>query len=345
MGNHTLLFSSRSLFKSSLIFFCAFAFCLSLLPDAEAQRRGGWGGYRSTPTYRPPLYRPTPKPLTPRPLAPRPLTPRPSPRLGPPPTVWPSPAIKPTDPVTGLKNYKGQVTTKGLPVVKYKDKNYQIPQRGVSKSLNAQRLANEKRIAEGKRWDEKRRQAAKNRLAALAAGTAVAAGASKASASDGGDDLAALAALKKGDGGGSGGGGKTGGTGGGGTGGNATGGSGTGGEKKGLKEAFNKGAVEPPHIKESRILRQAAETKGDFGLGSASREEADRLGKLWVGSGYRVASNGKFLVSADGLRQYRPPSNKPNSKKAWSGVQANFESRSTPSGEWPNNGHLDITDE
>ena len=40
-----------------------------------------------------------------------------------------------------------------------------------------------------------------------------------------------------------------------------------------------------------------------------------------MGEGATVASDGKTLISADGLRQYRPPSFKPNLGK----VQANFE--------------------
>lgn len=53
-----------------------------------------------------------------------------------------------------------------------------------------------------------------------------------------------------------------------------------------------------------------------------------------------TASNGKALVSADGLRQWRPPSYKRNLGK-W---QSNFESRLLPRGQWQGNGHLDITD-
>ena len=61
-------------------------------------------------------------------------------------------------------------------------------------------------------------------------------------------------------------------------------------------------------------------------------------GYKWVGTGYRVASDGKTLVSSDGLRTFRPPSYKPQLRK----VQANFESRATNSGPMQSNGHLDI---
>jgi hypothetical protein len=87
------------------------------------------------------------------------------------------------------------------------------------------------------------------------------------------------------------------------------------------------------------ILRDAARGKGNFGLGSATRAVADKLGRAWVGKGYRVASDGKTLISADGLRQYRPPALKPNL-----GIQqANFERRLSPAAQWLGNGHLDVT--
>lgn len=87
------------------------------------------------------------------------------------------------------------------------------------------------------------------------------------------------------------------------------------------------------------ILRDAVKGKGNFGLGEASAGDADALGEAWVGSGARLASDGKTLVSQDGLRQYRPPSYKPGVGK----TQANFESRQVPQGQWQSNGHLDIS--
>jgi len=94
--------------------------------------------------------------------------------------------------------------------------------------------------------------------------------------------------------------------------------------------------------KEISILRDAAKGKGNFGLGSGTRIEADKLGRTWVGDGYKVASDGKTLISKDGMRQYRPPSYKPKLGK----IQANFERRlpSLQTKEWHSNGHLDITD-
>lgn len=96
--------------------------------------------------------------------------------------------------------------------------------------------------------------------------------------------------------------------------------------------------------KEIGILRDAAKGKGNFGLGSGSRAEADKLGKAWVGDGARVASDGKTLVSKDGLSVYRPPSAKPNSPHATTGVQASFERKIEVGGRPISNGHLDIVD-
>jgi RHS repeat-associated protein len=92
------------------------------------------------------------------------------------------------------------------------------------------------------------------------------------------------------------------------------------------------------------ILRDATVKKGNFGLGSATRNKADELGRDWVGKDHTVASDGKTLISKDGLRQYRPPTRKPNSPYVKTGTQANFESRSRTYGQWQNNGHLDITE-
>lgn len=90
------------------------------------------------------------------------------------------------------------------------------------------------------------------------------------------------------------------------------------------------------------VLREAAQGKGNFGLGSATREQAGRIGRDWVGEGYKVSGNGNALISKDGLRQFRPPSAKASSW-ADTGAQANYESRSVPEGQWQSNGHLNIT--
>ena len=89
-------------------------------------------------------------------------------------------------------------------------------------------------------------------------------------------------------------------------------------------------------------LSEASKGKGNFGIGSGTREQAEVMGKAWVGDGYKVASDGKTLVSQDGLRQYRPPTYKPYQQ----GTQANFEQRfpGQETKKWQSNGHLDITD-
>jgi hypothetical protein len=91
----------------------------------------------------------------------------------------------------------------------------------------------------------------------------------------------------------------------------------------------------------SGIVRDAGTGKGNFGLGSGTASQATRAGESWVGEGYRIASDGRTLVSSDGLRTFRPPTWKPNEGK----YQANFEywigeRVGKPFG----NGHLDITD-
>ena len=89
---------------------------------------------------------------------------------------------------------------------------------------------------------------------------------------------------------------------------------------------------------ESGMLRSAAQGKGNFGIRQATEAVADRLGRAWVERNPTLASGGRMLISQDGLRQYRPPSFKPNLGK----VQANFEQRLVPQGQWQSNGHLDV---
>ena len=92
--------------------------------------------------------------------------------------------------------------------------------------------------------------------------------------------------------------------------------------------------------KQSGMFRDILRTKGNFGIGSSSTKEALRLGKDWVGSGYRVITQGGKTIwqSKDGLRQFRLPSYKPFLDK----FQANFEWRLEGVKQWIGNGHLDI---
>jgi RHS repeat-associated protein len=88
----------------------------------------------------------------------------------------------------------------------------------------------------------------------------------------------------------------------------------------------------------SGMLRAAAAGKGNFGIGSATVEEAEALGRAWVGEGYTMTRDG-IVVSRDGLRQYRPASYKPK----LGGHQANLEAREVAGGRWQHNAHIDIT--
>lgn len=87
-----------------------------------------------------------------------------------------------------------------------------------------------------------------------------------------------------------------------------------------------------------QFLTTVGRGSGNFGLGSATASDAATLGRAFVGPNARLASDGLTLVSSDGLRQYRPPTFKPNLGI----VQANFESRKGPNGPWLDNGHLDV---
>ena len=77
--------------------------------------------------------------------------------------------------------------------------------------------------------------------------------------------------------------------------------------------------------------------KGNFSLGSATREEANKIGADWVG--FKPTS--KISVSEDGLHQYRKASWKPN----WKEFQANVEGREQAQGRWTSNGHISIPEE
>lgn len=90
----------------------------------------------------------------------------------------------------------------------------------------------------------------------------------------------------------------------------------------------------------SEILRRAKTQRGMYRLPAVTRQEADAVGRAWVGPDAHFSNNGNAWISKDGLRQYRPPM----IKKGKNMVRANIESRDSPAGEWPNNGHMDITD-
>lgn len=100
--------------------------------------------------------------------------------------------------------------------------------------------------------------------------------------------------------------------------------------------------------KMKRILNQVA-AGGNRGVsGSLSHGEAMELGRRFVGPNSREIGGGMGLMSEDGLRQVRFPSSKrginPHTGEPYSrtGVQMNFQSRSTPDGPWTSNVHVDV---
>lgn len=106
----------------------------------------------------------------------------------------------------------------------------------------------------------------------------------------------------------------------------------------------------PKHLRNKmKRIRNELAAGGNRGVsGTLSRGDADRLGESFLGPGYTISSDGKAFVSADGLRQYRPPTPKrgidPVTGEPYSrtGVQANFQSRGEASGPWQNNVHIDV---
>lgn len=88
------------------------------------------------------------------------------------------------------------------------------------------------------------------------------------------------------------------------------------------------------------IVRSAGAGAGNFGIGRAGRAEADAAGLAWVGAeaGRLPYGSTHRWVSDDGLRQYRPPRQKPSGR----GVEANYESRSETGRHWESNAHLEI---
>jgi len=86
------------------------------------------------------------------------------------------------------------------------------------------------------------------------------------------------------------------------------------------------------------ILDAASQGSGDFGAGSGYCADANAIGEDWVGPNARLSSNGRALLSENGLRAYRFPQFKPSL-----GVfQANLESRGVPYGPYGSNGHVTI---
>ena len=99
--------------------------------------------------------------------------------------------------------------------------------------------------------------------------------------------------------------------------------------------------------KQDTRLAEAVKGSGtsnpNFSVGMGTAAEADKLGKIWVGDGARLLTDGKGWVSADGTRVYRFPASKPNTSQDLNptGVQANFET--LKDGKRVSNGHMGIT--
>ena len=87
--------------------------------------------------------------------------------------------------------------------------------------------------------------------------------------------------------------------------------------------------------------------KGNYGLTEVgfpeiiTPDEADAIGREWVGPNARVVGNGLGVESADGLRLYRFATAKGYSD----GVPiANYEWRSDPDQRWVGNAHVTVGD-
>ncbi len=92
-------------------------------------------------------------------------------------------------------------------------------------------------------------------------------------------------------------------------------------------------------------VKGSGSTNPNFSVGMGTAADADRLGKIWVGDGGKLVDNQAKCpgcwISADGVRLYRPPTNK-KSQFAVTGVQANFQ-LFDKSGNVISNGHLNVT--
>ncbi|MEM6053018.1 DUF6862 domain-containing protein [Erwinia sp. P7711] len=110
-----------------------------------------------------------------------------------------------------------------------------------------------------------------------------------------------------------------------------------------IQQNLNNIAKQDPRL---AAVVQGGNGKLNYGVGSGSASEADRLGKVWVGDGARLTSDGSGLMSADKTRVYRFPASKENSSHATTGTQANFETYKinpvTGDKTKIGNGHLDI---
>ena len=99
-------------------------------------------------------------------------------------------------------------------------------------------------------------------------------------------------------------------------------------------------------ITQMGLLREASSSRelgnGNFSLGTPQQHNLRFLVRL--GSALDIGEQAmEKIISADGLRQYRPPAAKPNSDFATTGVQANVQGHVSTDTTWASNGHLNIT--
>nr|CBX82621.1 hypothetical protein EAIL5_3801 [Erwinia amylovora ATCC BAA-2158] len=108
-----------------------------------------------------------------------------------------------------------------------------------------------------------------------------------------------------------------------------------------VQQNLNNIAKQDPRLAEA--VKGSGTKNPNFSVGMGTASEADNLGKIWVGDGARLLTDGKGWVSADGTRVYRFPASKPNTPQDLNptGVQANFET--LKDGKRVSNGHMGIS--
>ncbi|WP_344761416.1 hypothetical protein [Actimicrobium antarcticum] len=114
---------------------------------------------------------------------------------------------------------------------------------------------------------------------------------------------------------------------------------------QGLKAQLAKENLANIAVQDPRLAAALSGKGKNFTIGTGTTAEANQLGQVWVGDGARLIRGQKdcpgCLISADGLRVYRPPSFKPNTPVEFNptGLQANFVQQ-TQTGQVISNGHL-----
>lgn len=114
---------------------------------------------------------------------------------------------------------------------------------------------------------------------------------------------------------------------------------------KGQLAAENLANIAAQDIRLAKAVGGSGMPNPNFSIGEGTATEANSLGQIWVGDGARTLNgvpNG--LISADGTRVFRPPTQKPNTPAQFNptGVQANFQIRDPNTGAVTSNGHMVI---